>query len=216
MTVNRGPGLMTIFVRYLIMGVVALLLGGHAATAQGYQVQAGDVLRVEVLEDSDLTRDVLVAPDGRITVPFAGAVPARGRSLGAIQTDLAARLAPNFSSGPTVLVSLAQLAVRERPIPGPVSPDPVVAIFAIGEVANAGRLELVPGTRLLQALAQLGGFSDFAARKRMQLRRTNPQTGVESIYPLDYNAIMSGRSQNGSVVMQEGDVILVPTRRLFE
>ncbi|WP_371158441.1 polysaccharide biosynthesis/export family protein [Jannaschia sp. 2305UL9-9] len=202
--------------KHLLAGCLLVLLSVSAAAAQGYRVQPGDVLRIEVLEDSDLNRDVLVAPDGGIVVPFAGQIQARGRSLGAIQNDVVSALAPNFAAGPTVVVSLSRLAEEDPPLPVTPAPEPVVTIFAIGEVANAGRLELVPGTRLLQALAQLGGFSDFAARKRIQLRRTNPVTGAETIYPLNYEAIMSGRSQNGSVVMQEGDVILVPTRRLFE
>ena len=203
-------------VRNLMLGLAALLLTGLAATAQGYRVQPGDVLRIEVLQDEGLNRDVLVDPNGGFVFPLAGALEASGRSLGAIQSDLIARLEPNFSSSPTVLVSLSQLAAREPRVPGEARPDPTVAIFAIGEIANSGRIELVPGTRLLQALAQLGGFSDFAAQKRVQLRRVDPRTGVEQIYPLNYKAIMEGRSPNGSLVMQEGDVILVPTRRLFE
>ena len=192
---------------------LATLTTTSVASAQGYKVKQGDVLRIEVLEDDSLNRSVLVAPDGRISVPLVGTVVAGGRTLGAIQTDLVARLTPNFSTSPSVLVSLEQLAPRD-----PVTPteDAVVAIFAMGEVANPGRIELVPGTRLLQALAQLGGFSDFAAVKRIQLRRTDPRTGAATIYPLNYEAIMSGRSANGQVEMQEGDVILVPTRRLFE
>lgn len=203
-------------VRYFFLSLTAMFLAVLPANAQGYRAQPGDILRVEVLQDADLNRTVLVAPDGSITFPLAGSLRASGRSLGAIQSDLITRLTPNFATTPTVFVSLDQLAEREPVIPAQPVPDPVVAIFAIGEVANAGRIELVPGTRLLQALAQLGGFSDFAAKKRIQLPRTDPHTGQEQIYPLNYEAIMSARSQNGSVVMQEGDVILVPTRRLFE
>ncbi len=202
-------------IRQLLV-VLAALLGATAASAQGYQVQPGDVLRVEVLQDDSLNRNVLVAPDGSINFPLAGSLRAGGRTIGAIQTDLVTRLEPNFSSRPTVFVSLEQLAEREPPQPTVPQEDPVVAIFAMGEVANAGRIELVPGTRLLQALAQLGGFTDFAAKKRLQLRRYDPSVGRERIYPLNYEAIMSGRSPNGTLVMQEGDVILVPTRTLFE
>lgn len=209
---------MTSTIRRLVPGLAALLLaglfGGAPAAAQGYQVQPGDVLRIEVLQDEDLNREVLVAPDGRFIFPLAGPIAASGRSLGAIQTDLVARLASNFSTEPSVLVSLGQVAPRDPERAA--GPAPTVAIFAIGEVANAGRIELVPGTRLLQALAQLGGFSDFAARKRLQLRRYDAHEGREKIYPLNYEAIMSGQSPNGALVMQEGDVILVPTRRLFE
>lgn len=199
-----------------MLGLTALLFTGLSAAAQGYQVRPGDVLSIEVLQDESLNREVLVDPNGGIVFPLVGAVDARGRSLGAIQSDLIARLAPNFATSPTVLVSLARLATREPVVPGDIRPDPTLAIFAIGEIANVGRIELVPGTRLLQALAQLGGFTDFAAMKRVQLRRTDPRTGAEQIYPLNYMAIMEGRSPNGSLVMQEGDVILVPTRRLFE
>jgi len=206
---------MLTYIRQILVGL-ACLVGATTASAQGYQIQPGDVLRVEVLQDDSLNRNVLVAPDGRITVPLAGTLSAAGRSLGAIQTDLVTRLEPNFSTRPTVFVSLEQLAPEEPRIPMPPAEDPTVAIFAMGEVANAGRIELVPGTRLLQALAQLGGFTDFAAKKRIQLRRYDPHEGREKIYPLNYEAIMSGRSANGTVIMQEGDVILVPTRALFE
>jgi polysaccharide export outer membrane protein len=203
--------------RQVTVALMLVLATALAASAQGYQVQPGDVLRIEVLQDEDLNRNVLVAPDGRITFPLAGTLPARGRSLEAIQSDLTEQLAPNFSTRPTVLVSLERLAPEEpRLPPGPPAPDPVIAIFALGEVATAGRVELVPGTRLIQALAQLGGLSDFAARERLQLRRFDPHEGREKIYPLNYDAIISGRSPNGAVVMQEGDVIFAPTRRLFE
>lgn len=211
LTTLPEPGMVSLL--KVLFLALATLTTTSVASAQGYKVKQGDVLRIEVLEDDSLNRSVLVAPDGRISVPLVGTVVAGGRTLGAIQTDLVARLTPNFSTSPSVLVSLEQLAPRD-----PVTPteDAVVAIFAMGEVANPGRIELVPGTRLLQALAQLGGFSDFAAVKRIQLRRTDPRTGAATIYPLNYEAIMSGRSANGQVEMQEGDVILVPTRRLFE
>lgn len=205
-----------VFLLRALFLVLVTLTTTSGASAQGYRINPGDVLRIEVLEDDGLSRSVLVAPDGRITVPLAGTIVAGGRTLGAIQTDLVAQLAPNFSTPPSVVVSLEQLAPREPRMPVAPAADPVVAIFAMGEVAKPGRVELVPGTRLLQALAQLGGFSDFAAVKRIQLRRIDPRTGRETIYPLDYEAIMSGRSPNSQVVMQEGDVILVPTRRLFE
>jgi polysaccharide export outer membrane protein len=72
------------------------------------------------------------------------------------------------------------------------------------------------GTTVLQALALSGGFTRFAATKRIQLRRTDPQTGAQSVYNIDYRAIEQGASSIGGTVLADGDVIIVPERRLFE
>ena len=66
-SLTRFAGLCRMLFMTLIFGVVA-----HQAQAQGYQIRAGDTLRIEVLEDSSLNRTVLVAPDGRISMPQAG------------------------------------------------------------------------------------------------------------------------------------------------
>jgi polysaccharide export outer membrane protein len=171
--------------------------------AQTYKVQPGDVLRVEVIEDSSLNRTLLVSPDGRISLPGAGSLRASGLSIEQIQAALAARLASNFVSEPNVFVDLEALA------PEPPE-DPLTAIFVVGEATTVGRVEVEPGTTLLQAFAQFGGFTNFAATKRIQLRRGS------KIYSIDYNAILDGSSPNGSAVVHEGDVIIIPQRRLFE
>ncbi|HMO06050.1 MAG TPA: polysaccharide biosynthesis/export family protein [Paracoccaceae bacterium] len=189
----------------------ALALPAPAVLAQdgGYRVRAGDVVRVEVLEDASVNRDVLVLPDGRITVPLAGPVRVAGRTLEQIQTDLAARLAPSFAAAPTVFVSLSQLGERQ-----PASPR-VINVYVMGEAANPGRFEVRPGTTLLQLMAQAGGFSRFAATKRVQLRRVD-RSGVEQVYTFDYDAMTRGSAGGGATQLSPGDVIVIPQRRLFE
>jgi polysaccharide export outer membrane protein len=87
----------------------------------------------------------------------------------------------------------------------------------MGEVNNGGGLlEVERGTTVLQALALSGGFTRFAATKRIQLRRTDPQSGQQTVYNIDYRAIEQGASGIGSSVLADGDVIIVPERRLFE
>lgn len=204
----------------ILYGLIAVLsaqfAGAPASSQEGYRLSPGDVLRVEVLEDESLNRTVLVAPDGRISFPLAGDVRAGGRTLAALRTDLITKLSPNFSNAPTVFVSLERLAPPSLEEPE-LSLEPItIAIYVLGETGNSGRIDLEPGTTLLQAFSQMGGFSDFAAVKRVQLRRRDPLTGLETIYPLNYRSIVNGQSPNGSVLMQDGDVILVPTRRLFE
>lgn len=191
-----------------IATVMSLVVSG-AAIAQGYGVRAGDTLRIEVLEDPTLNRSVLVAPDGRISVPLAGGIRASGRTVEAIQQDLATRLAPNFATTPTVYVALERQ--REvRPSSNAAAAAPTIDIFVMGEAAKAGKVEVAPGTTVLQLFAQMGGFSKFAATKRIQLRRGN------EIFLINYKAIEAGTSQQGATVLAEGDVIVIPQRKLFE
>lgn len=191
----------------LLGSFLALILCVTTATAQNYRVRPGDTLRIEVIEDSNLDRTVLVAPDGRISLPGTGQVRAGGRTMLQIQRSLTAQLAPNFANPPNVHVSLEEL----RPtVPSPPAEDPVTAVFVTGEIKNAGRVELEPGTTLLQAIAQFGGFTNFAATKRVQLHRS------AKIYTVNFDAILKGTSPNGTVRLREGDVIIVPQRRLFE
>ena len=199
---TRLTGLWSMLCLALALSVVA-----QGAQAQGYQVKAGDTLRIEVLEDSSLNRTVLVAPDGRISIPQAGTLSVRGQSVEAIQNNLTQRLASNFASTPNVFVSIEQLAERrERAAP---APDPVIAIYVMGEIGNPGKLDVKPGTNVLQMFAIMGGFTNFAATKRIQLRRDT------SVYRLNYDQIEAG-GQGGQTVLHDGDVIVVPQRRLFE
>ncbi len=66
-----------------------------------------------------------------------------------------------------------------------------------------------------QALAESGGLTRFAADKRIQLRRTDPRSGQQSITPINYRALADGAVMN-DFPLADGDVILVPERRLFE
>ena len=204
-----------------VLPLLALCLTATGAEAQEYRIRAGDTLRIEVIEDSSLNRNVLVSPDGRISVPLAGTLQASGRTVEEVQVILASQLEPNFAATPNVFVAVERLAEVPPPPPpapqivAPPAPPPTNAIYVLGEVNGPGRVEVEPGTTVLQLFAQVGGFTRFAATRRIQLRRTDA-TGTETIYTLDYEAMLDGRSPNGTVRVGEGDVIVVPERRLFE
>jgi polysaccharide export outer membrane protein len=194
-----------------VFAILAGLLMALPALAQdSYRIRPGDVLRVEVVEDPALNRTTIVLPDGRISIPLAGTVLAGGRSIEQVQAEVSGRLAPNFAAAPTVFVALEQLA-------GPAAGRTVtpITVHVLGEANRPGRLAVTPGTTLLQAFSEMGGFSKFAAIKRIQLRRTDGRGG-ETILPIDYSAIERGASDAGRTTLREGDVIIVPQRRLFE
>lgn len=186
-----------------------VLLMAPAAWAQRYQIQPGDRLDISVLEDPTLNRQVLVSPDGRISVPIAGNIRAGGRSTSQVERTIQERLASGFEVTPTVTVSLVALA------PEPAPDENFLEIYVIGEVSRPGLLRVERGTTLLQALSQVGGLSKFAATKRIQLRRV-VKGGGEEIFVFNYRGIERGQRVNTSLTVREGDVIVVPERRLFE
>lgn len=194
----------------------AWLFPSGPAAAQGYRIQPGDVLQIEVLEDSSLNRQALVLPDGRFSFPFAGTLQASGRTVEQVEASLTQGIASNFAAPPNVFVSVQTLAERDAALPlGPPLAE-TVDIYFLGEVSNPGLRPVEEGTTLLQALSQGGAFTNFAALRRIQLRRTDPHTGRQSIVTFDYHAVSRGAAMSTDPVLIDGDVIIVPERRLFE
>lgn len=200
--------------KYLLSLLLALTLTTFQAHAQSnYRLKPGDTITVEVLEDSQLNRSLLVLPDGNISFPFAGEIRAKGRTVSQIRDAITRGIADNFAGSPTVFVTVAELRPRVPSAP----PAPVtISVYFTGEVSAPGLKEVAPGTTFLQAMAQSGGFSNFAATNRVQLRRTDPKSGAQSVFIINYRALSRGADLSSAIFLQEGDVILVPERRLFE
>ena len=196
---------------YLFSFIVTLLVSTISAQAQGdYRIRAGDVLQIEVLEDPSLNRAVAVLPSGEISFPFAGSVRASGQSISQVQATLRNALSPNFASPPTVFIGV-------QPVQDPNAQaldGPTIDVYFVGEVNSPGRVQVEAGTTLLQAVAISGGVSRFAAVKRIQLRRTGAD-GVQRVTFLNYRALADG-AVTTDIELKDGDVILVPERRLFE
>lgn len=202
-------------IRFLTALLFMLGLAGAATAQSGYRIQPGDTLQIEVLEDSNLNRQVLVLPDGSISFPLAGTVKAGGRNVDAVAQTLSSRMASNFAVEPTVLVSVTALASSNRQARTPSGPD-LMNIYILGEANAPGRKEVLPGTTLLQFLAEAGGLTRFAAEKRIELRRVDPKSRKEIVYRFNYRTMGGSDSISGTTVLAPGDVIVVPERRLFE
>ncbi len=194
--------------RQIFLAALVALLTAPFALAQsaGYRIQPGDVLAITVLEDDTLNRQSLVTPDGRISVPLAGTVTASGNTVETVEKTIADRLASNFAVRPSVFVSVVSVSDTQDTFP----------IYVLGDVGVAGQVEVEAGTTLLQAIALAGGPGRFAATKRIQLRRTDPATGQERMFLFNFNAVERGGAIQSMITLREGDVIIVPERRLFE
>ena len=194
--------------RRIVLTFLLMLLTVPAALAQSasYRIQPGDQLQITVLEDETLNRQLLVTPDGRISVPLAGTMRVAGQTVDAVEGIIADRLTSNFAVRPNVFVALTAV----DPSAG------LFKVFVLGQVNSPGEIEVEAGTTLLQALALAGGPSNFAAAKRIQLRRTDASTGQERLYLFNYRAVERGGSIQSMIALRDGDVIVVPERRLFE
>jgi polysaccharide biosynthesis/export protein len=193
--------------------LIAMLAASVASAQTDFRIGPGDTIRIEVLEDPSLNRDVLVLPDGscpsRLPARFAPAARRR-RSLSSALPRRSRPISPRARPCPSR--SRASRAGRHRQ-----RRPRTIDVYIMGEVGTgAGCFRCRRGTTVLQALALSGGFSPFAATKRIQLRRTDPQTGQQTVYNINYRAIEQGASNIGNSVLADGDVIIVPERRLFE
>lgn len=196
----------------MVLAILALFAAATAHAQSGFSVAPGDTLTIEVLEDPELNRDVLVLPDGTINFPFAGSVNVGGRSVSDIESSIESAIASNFASRPNVFVRVQQLTPTGRGTAVASSMD----VYFLGEFNSPGALALPHGTTFLQALAAGGGLTPFAADKRVQLRRVDRRTGASRVVVINYRALSRGAVLTRDVVLRDGDVILAPTRGLFE
>jgi polysaccharide biosynthesis/export protein len=169
------------------------LLTLEADVVTRYLIGPDDVLHIAVWKETELQRQVIVRPDGRISFPLIGEIPAAARTPGELQQEITQRLR-RFIPDPVVTVIVEKVASYK--------------IYVIGEVRNAGQFQLGHYIDVVQALALAGGLTPFAAENRIQiLRREN---GMETAIPFRYSQIKAGRDLDQNIILKRGDVILVP------
>lgn len=199
-----------------VLGVAIAALLSVAAYAQDgelYRLIPGDIVEVTVLEDPDLGRQLLVRPDGRVSMPLAGTVLAAGRTPEQVQATIRARLAQNFVEPPTVTVSVVSVTPVNN-----VERQEVGQVFILGEVSRPGRFQFPQDEPItvLQALTLAGGVGPFAAVKRIQIREI--VDGVETVRLFNYEVIQEGASVSAADFepLVDGAILIVPERGFFE
>jgi len=161
-----------------------------SAPASGYLIGLGDVLRITVWKEPDLTLDVTVRLDGMITVPLLGDVQAAGRVpsqlAGTLVTDLR-----RFIENPRVTVSVTQ-ATSAR-------------IYVVGQMVRPGEFPLSGRMTVLKALALAGGFKEFAKSESIVIVRED-----QKVIPFNYKHVGEGKDMSQNVLLAAGDTIVVP------
>jgi polysaccharide export outer membrane protein len=195
-------------IRALIYRVLLLLatvggvsvLGGEITPAAlasqvdpEYRLGAEDVMLISVWKDEQLTREVVVRPDGMFSFPLIGDIQAEDRTVDQIRTDLVQRLTKYI---PNANVSVAVTKVVSY------------KVYVVGRVNKPGEYLIGHYTDVLQALSLAGGLTPFAAENDIKVMR---RMGREQhAIPFRYGDIRKGRELEQNIILQRGDVVMVP------
>jgi polysaccharide export outer membrane protein len=183
--------------RILLSIPLSLVLATNPAMAAPdddvYLIQPGDVLEISVWNEENLLKQVLVRPDGGISFPLVGNAQAAGKSVEEIQNIIAGKLS-KFIPDPVVTVATQQLSGNK--------------VYVIGKVARPGEFVATRYMDVVQALSVAGGMTPYAAANKISiLRRTN---GKLSSIPFRYGDIEKGKNLQQDIILQSGDVVVVP------
>jgi len=188
---------MTRYPSILLVGTFLLVLLSQTSHADEslpvYRIQPGDILEVSVWKEEALLRQVLVRPDGGLSFPLVGDVQASGKSIVELQALITEHLT-KYIPDPVVTVSTQQLNGNK--------------IYVIGKVTRPGEFVANRYMDVVQALSVAGGMTPYAAANKIKvLRREN---GKLTSIPFRYGDIEKGEDLEQNIILQSGDVVLVP------
>jgi polysaccharide export outer membrane protein len=183
-----------------ILMVWGLLLVAPAWSANDdYRMGTGDVVRITVYGNPDLTTEARVGEDGGLTFPLIGAVKASGVTPSAVEKDIAGRLAKGgFIVDPNVNLNIVQFRGQQ--------------ISVLGRVNRPGKFTLEKVSRVTDALALASGISIDGA-DTVTLVRT--QGGKTEYRDIDLVALFKPGGEASNVVVQDGDVLNVARQAMF-
>jgi len=165
---------------------------------EGFVLGPEDVIEVVVWKTPELSRQVVIRPDGKISLALIGDVVARGLTA----DQLAKAIADKYKavkSNPSVSVNVMEVNSYY--------------VFLVGEVVKPGKLQLKSYTTILQAIAEAGGFTQFASRNSIMVVRTMKDADgkhKEIRVPLRYSDLISEDGAVYNLTLKSGDTVVVP------
>lgn len=188
----------------LLIAMIALLFAAilaHPALVEaqatnpdaGYLLGAEDVLHISVWKDESLTREVVIRPDGMVSFPLVGEVPAAGRPVEELRQDLVKRLSRYIPNPQVSVATVKILSLR---------------VYVMGRVNKPGEYLVGHHTDVLQALSLAGGLTPFASENDIKIIRR--ERGGERVFGFRYGDVQKGKGLDQNILLQRGDVVMVP------
>ena len=152
-----------------------------------------DVLRFSVWGNPDLSDEVLVRPDGKISLPLIGDVQAAGLTPEQLRQTVTTGL-ERLVTNPAVTIQVTATNSRQ--------------VYAVGQVARPGVYQLTGSMTVLQLLAAAGGLTDFARKNAVVITRHVDGKSINIRF--DYAAFVRGEQLEQNILLMPGDVVVVP------
>lgn len=159
----------------------------------GYLLQPGDVVDISVWKEPDLTSELLVRPDGAITMPLAGQIGAAGHTVEEVRVTIDTRLR-KYIPDPAVTVTLKQALGNQ--------------IYVLGKVNRPGNYPIARPVDVVQALSLAGGTTPFAAVNDIRVLRHEGERQITLNF--HYSDIEHGRRLEQNILLHSGDTVIVP------
>lgn len=164
-----------------------------APDVERYRLQPGDVLTVSVWKEQDMQSEVLVRPDGGLSLPLAGEIDAAGRTIEELRVALDQRL-QKFIPNAVVTVAVKMIGGNR--------------VYVIGKVNRPGEFAFTKPIDVMQLLSLAGGTTSFAALNDIRiLRREN---GKQQAIAFRYGEVEVGRKLEQNILLRSGDTVVVP------
>ena len=197
-SIVRSVGLLILLLAMLGKGLLAHNSDAMGATPTApvvdpsYRLGAEDVMLISVWKDEQLTREVVVRPDGMFSFPLVGDIQAEDRTVDEIRTDLVKRLTkyipnPNVSAAVTKVLSYK--------------------IYVVGRVNKPGEYLIGHYTDVLQALSLAGGLTPLLRNDIKVIRRLK---GHQQVFLFRYGDVRKGQDLDQNILLQRGDSVMVP------
>jgi polysaccharide export outer membrane protein len=157
-----------------------------------YVIGVGDVLTIAVWRHADVSAEVVVRPDGKISVPLVNEIEAAGMTPERLRQTITAALG-RYLENPSVTVQIKEIHSRK--------------VFVVGQVGRPGAYSLNQSMTVLQLLAEAGGLTPFANRNAIVIVRDVAGTSVNISF--DYAAVATGQQLEQNIVLMPGDTVVV-------
>ena len=168
-----------------------------------YKLRAGDKVSLQILEDRDQPKSLLVADSGELDAPYIGRVTAADKTCKQLAAELKALLEKEYYYHATIVIALdAANKVLGR-------------IYVTGQVKNQGPIDMAINENLTasHAIMRAGGFADFANRKKVRvIRNAKPGGPGKQTFEMNMIEILDDGKTEKDVLLQPDDVIIVPSR----
>ena len=163
------------------------------ALPAGYVIGAEDVLSVVFWRDKDMSADVVVRPDGKISLPLINDVQAAGHTPDSLRAVLI-KVAAKFVQEPNATVVVKEIHSRK--------------IYVTGMVLKGGTFPLVGDMTVMQAIALAGGLQEYADAKNIVIIRK--EDGNERYFKFNYKDVVKQKNVGQNIPLKPGDTVVVP------